>query len=173
MRMRRDLRPIALTLACALVGLTANAQAAQPDACALIAPAQAGRILGTPVTAHMMDTSLAGPDAASMCRYAAKGGRGSFMLLAARLKVPNLAQEIASEKKQIRDESVKMMKITPKITDISGLGDAAFLVDSGGYMQLHVFANGNKIVVNRNAQATDKVINEIKQLARSALARLK
>lgn len=43
--------------------------AAQPDACALFVPSAAGRVLGTKATAHAMDTSLAGRNAASMCRY--------------------------------------------------------------------------------------------------------
>jgi hypothetical protein len=171
--MRRRLRPIGLAVALALVSAAPHAEAAQPDACTLIAPARASHILGAAITVHKVDTSIAGPNAASMCRYASGHMGSSFMLLAAHLKVPNLAHEIASEKKRIRDESVKMIKITPKISDVNGLGDAAFLVDSGGFLQLHVFAHGNKIVVNRTTRATKKVIAETKELARAALDGLK
>lgn len=145
----------------------------QPDACMLIDPAQAGRILGHPITVHPVDTKLASSGAASMCNYSSGHMRGGFMLLAAHLSVTDLAREMASEKKEIRDESIKALNITPKISDVSGLGAAAFLVDSGGFLQLHIFAHGNKLVLNRNAKATPKVVNETEQLARAALARLK
>jgi len=153
--------------------LRVQAAGSQPDACTLIDPAQAGRILGHPVAVHPVDTKLAGPGAASMCNYSSGHMRGGFMLLAARLSVTDLANEMASEKKEIRDESMKALNITPKISDMSGLGDAAFLVDSGGFLQLHVFVHGNKIVINRNTKATPKVVDETEQLARAALARLK
>lgn len=169
---RRRVPSIGLAAALALTGLTLRAEAAQPDACALIAPAQASHILGTAVTAHKVDTHLAGPGAASMCNYSTGHMNSGFMLLAAHLKVPDLAHEVASEKKRIHDESVKMLKIAPKISDVGGLGDAAFLVDSGGFLQLHVFAHGDKIVINRNARATKKVVAETEQLARAALGGL-
>lgn len=169
---QRFLLSVGLGAMLALAGLAPRAEAAQPDACKLIAPAQASHILGAAVTVKKVDTHLAGPDAASMCRYTTGHLHGSFMLLAAHLRPPDLAREVASEKKQIHDESMKMLKIAPKISDVSGLGDAAFLVDSGGFMQLHVFAHGDKIVINRNARATKKVVAETEQLARAALGGL-
>ena len=108
-----------------------------------------------------------------MCNYSSGRMQGGFMLLAAHLSVVDLAHEVASEKKEIGDESMKALKIKPKFEDVSGLGDAAFLVDSGGFLQLHIFAHGNKIVVNRNTKATKKAVDETEQLARAALARLK
>lgn len=153
--------------------LPAQADSAPLDACSLINAGQASRILGVKITVHALDTSAAGPNAATMCRYSSGRVSGGFMLLVARLRVADLAHEIASEKREIRSETSKMMKTTPKITDVADLGDAAFLVDTGDFLQLHVFAHGNKLVVNRTVRATKTIIDQTEQLARVALARLK
>jgi len=149
-----------------------HAAESQLNACSLISAAQASHVIGTTVTARAVDTSAAGPDAASMCHYSTGKVRSGFMLLAAHLKVADLTGEMASEKKRISTEMAKMLKITPKISDVTALGDGAFLVESSVSLQLHVFAHGNKLVLTRNGQATKKVIDETKQLARTALNHL-
>jgi hypothetical protein len=162
-------------LAIAIAGMTmlrAHAAGPQPDACSLIDAAQASKILSIPITVHPVDTSAAGPGAASMCRYSSGHIMGGFMVLAAHLAAPNLAREVASEKQRISSDTNPIMKTAPKITDVAGLGDAAFLVDAGSFLQLHVFAHGNKLVVNRTARATKEVIDQTEQLARVALGRL-
>ena len=169
---QRLLRSIALGAALALAGVVPRAEAAQSDTCALIPAAQASQILGAAVTEKNVNTHLARPGAAGMCNYSTGPMHGGFILLVVRLRVMNLAREVTSEKKQIRN-TMNMLNITPKISDVSGLGNAAFLADCGGFMQLNVITNGAKIEIDRNARATKKVIAETEQLVRTALGRLR
>lgn len=175
--MRLQIRWLKLGVVTALLTALAihliHAAESQLNACSLIGVAQASHITGSTITARAVNTSAAGPGAASMCHYSTGQVRGSFMLQVAHLKVADVAREMASEKRRISTEMMKMLKMTPKISDVSGLGDGAFLVDSNGSLQLHIFANGNKLVLTRNGRATKKAIDEIKQLAQLALSRLK
>jgi hypothetical protein len=167
-----QLRSIALGVTLALAGVMPRAEAAQSNTCALIPAAEASQIIGSAVTERNVDTHRAGPRAAGICNYSTAPMQGGFILRVVHLRVMDLAREVASEKKQIRN-SMSMLNITPKITDVSGLGNAAFLADCGGFMQLNVITNGDQIVIDRNARANKKVIAETEQLARTALSRLR
>ena len=142
------------------------------DACKLISADQAGRILGTTITVRAIDTSAAGPNAASMCNYAAPGIGGGFMLLAAHIGYSDAAAEVASQKKQ---EAADVPPTLPKpsFSDVQGLGDAAYLYKTPGNFQLHVLAHGAAIVVNRNVDASARAVDQARRIARIALANLR
>lgn len=167
MRIRTTI--LAGVVALAAVGVQA---ASRPDACALIPPAAAGNILGAKVTAHAMDTSAAGPGAASMCRYSTGRVGGGFLLLAGRVHYTNAAQEVAQRKKEaVSDVPPGVGK--PAFADVKGLGEAAYLAESPGYFQLHVLNRGTVIVINMNRDATAANVTQAERLARVALAHLK
>lgn len=175
--MARSFKPLFL-FAAAILALAApipGKAAGQPDACKLVDPASAAKLMGGSVTAKPIDTNAAGPDAASMCFYSAGNPAAGFMLLAAHLHPANLATEIARQKREVTASSAppgtNMAK--PKITDVAGIGKAAFLVAMPGFLQVHAFASGAVIVVNQNRNATPDAISQAKAFARLAMKGLK
>lgn len=167
-RFYRGVRAIAVTWS---LGYIATTNAAGLDACKLISADQASAILGSKITAHSMDTSAAGPNAGSMCRYAGRGSGSGFMLIAAHLKYTDAAKEVASRQKEaLSDNPPGLPK--PRFTAVKGLGDAAYLATTSAYFQLHVLAHGNVIVINRNTAVSTRAVQQTKELARAALARL-
>lgn len=152
---------------------TCRAAAQKLDACKLIDPVAAGKILGTKLTPTPIESRIPGR-AVSLCLYKGTPEHGGFMLLVAPLHVADLAREVAAEKKRIIVDSpppgVKMTE--PKVRDLTGLGDAAFLVTVGNFLQIHVFAHDLKIVVNRNVKPTPSAIAETKKLVALALKNL-
>ena len=142
------------------------------DACKLVSADQASRILGTKITVRAIDTSEAGPDAGSMCNYSGGGIGSGFMLIAAHIGYSDAAAEVASQQKE---ESSHLPPGIPHPTfsTVEGLGDAAYLYKTAGSFQLHVLAHGDAIVINRNAAATAKEVDQTKQIARIALSNLK
>jgi hypothetical protein len=151
---------------------TAASAGGKIDACKLISAEQAGKILGTTITIRAIDTSAAGPNAASMCNYAGPGIGGGFMLIAAHIGYSDAAAEVASQKKQ-ESSDVPPTLPKPSFSDVQGLGDAAYLYKTPGSFQLHVLAHGAAIVVNRNVNASTKAVDQAKQIAKAALANLK
>ena len=149
-----------------------KAAGAQIDACSLLSAQEAGAVLGVPMTQKAVDTSAAGPDAATMCHFSSTSSRQGYMLLASWLKVSDLAQEVESQKNEIRKDMQEHINVTPKIEDVSGLGDAAFLVEMTGDVQLHAFAKGAVIVVSRNVDATPENVAQLEKFARAALGHL-
>jgi hypothetical protein len=141
------------------------------DACKLVSADQAGKILGTKITIRAIDTSAAGPDAASMCNYAGQAIGSGFMLIAAHIGYSDAAVEVASQKKEaVADVQPTLPK--PSFSDIQGLGDAAYLYKTPGSFQLHVLAHGDAIVINRNVNASAKAVDQAKQIAKTALSNL-
>jgi hypothetical protein len=142
------------------------------DACQLISASQAGKILGTKITAKPIDTSAAGPDAASMCNYSGNGiGRG-FMLMVGHLKYSDAASEVKRREKQaVADIPPGIPK--PSFEGVKNIGDAAYLAKTSTTFQLHVLDHGNVIVVNRNVAASAKAVKQAQQIARVALKQLK
>ena len=155
----------------ALGGCSGTAE--RPDACKLVDPAAAGKILGTTLTAKRIDTHLAGKNAASLCNYSSGRIKTSFLLIAAPLKAPNLAAEIARQKKSILGEKLPAGIPKPTISDVSGVGDGAFLVTMGPSLQLHAFAHGVSLVVSRNVTPSTDARDQTKQIAQLAIAGLK
>jgi hypothetical protein len=149
-----------------------KASGSQIDACSLLSAEQAGAALGVSMTQKAVDTSTAGPDAATMCHYSSPSFSQGYMLLASWLKVSDLAKEVDSQKTEIRQDFQKHINVTPKIVDVSDLGDAAFLVEMDGDLQLHAFAKGAVIVVDRNVNATPENIAQVEKFARAALSHL-
>jgi hypothetical protein len=151
-----------------------SSAAAKPDACKLIDPAAAGKILGATITTKPIQIGSADDKATSMCSYQDGTVGGGFMLLAAELHPKNLADEVASEEKSVTQDSgppgLNLPK--PEVRDISGLGDAAFLVSSAQSLELHVFAHGAKVVIVRNVKPTPDLVDQTEKLARLALAKL-
>lgn len=170
--MSRFNRGMRVIVAACTLGFIATTNAAGIDACKLISADQASRILNSKITAHTMDTSAAGPDAGSMCNYAGKRSGSGFMLIAAHIKYTDAAQEVASRQKEAL-EDIPPGLTKPGFTSVKGLGDAAYLATTSAYFQLHVLAHGSVIVINRNTAATTKAVEQTKELARAALARLK
>jgi len=149
-----------------------HAAGANIDPCQLISAAQASRILGTKITVHAMDTSVAGSGAGSMCRFVGSGMGGGFMLIAARVNYSNATAEVARREKEALSDTPPGIP-TPSFTDVKGLGDAAYLAKTSAYFQLHVLAQGAVIVINRNVAASAKSVEQTEQLARIALTHLK
>ena len=168
-RFNRSMRAI---VAVCTLGYMATTNAAGLDACKLISADQASTILGSKITAHSMDTSAAGPNAGSMCRYAGKGSGSGFMLIVAHLKYTDAAKEVASRQREALSDNPPGLP-TPRFTAVKGLGDAAYLATTSAYLQLHVLTHGNVIVINRNTAASTSAVQQTKKLARAALARLK
>ena len=132
----------------------------------------AGRILGTKVTVKPVDTSAAGPDAASICDYETGTLHGGFMLLAGRIHYTDAAAEVAYQKKTAAGDVPPGMA-KPTFTDVKGLGEAAYLLKAAGSFQLHVIAHGTAIVIGMLQNATPTAVTQSKQLARIAYSHLK
>ena len=138
------------------------------DACTLIDPVQAGKVLDTTIRVKPVDTSAAGPGAASMCNYQAAQMGDSFMVIAGHIRYSDAARQMAERKREILDGYPSDMA-KPLLVDVPGLGDAAVLARSPGYFQLHVLANGKVLVINRNHAADDVAVKQVEELARLAL----
>ena len=144
--------------------------AGAPDACKLVAPDLVTKIMGTPISAKPVDHG--GGTNVSMCSYQGAAVGSGFMLIAAVLPKGDLAAEVASQKKTVADDAPPPGIEKPKVADVSGVGDAAFLVSSNVMVQLHVFARGDKLVISRNVPASPKAIAQEKQVAEAAIANL-
>lgn len=167
------MRFLTLTVSAALLfSYAIRSDAANPDACTLIPAAAASKVLGTKVAAHAMDTSLAGPNAASMCRYSTGRIGGGFMLLAGRVHYTDAAREVAERKKEALSDAPAGTR-KPTFRDVKGLGEAAYLAESSGYFQLHVLQRGTVVVVNMNRGADSRAVAQAEKLARVALGNLK
>lgn len=144
-----------------------------PDACKVVDLAQAQQVLGAKLTAKSITPSSA-PKGVSMCNYSDGTVHGGFMLLTAPMHPDDLAAEVASEKKSILDSSASADASLPqpKIQDVSGLGDAAFLVTSDAYLQLHVIGHGVKLVFTRTVGPDPTAIANLEKLAKDVLAGL-
>ena len=168
------IRPFALTAAVSaglLVFAAVPALAAgAPDACKLVAPDLVTKIMGTPISAKPVDHG--GGNDVSMCSYQGATIGSGFMLIAAALPKGDLAAEVADQKKTVLNDTPPPGIEKPKVADVSGVGDAAFLVSSNVMVQLHVFAHGDKLVISRNVPASSKAIAEEKQVAQAAIANL-
>ena len=159
-------------VAAGTLGFSVTSQAANIDACHLISADEASKIIGTQLTVHAMDTSAAGPNAGSMCSYAGKKYSSDFMLIAGHVDYTDVAKEVASRKKEMLSDIPPGLPV-PSFTDVKGLGDAAYLSKTSSYFQLHVLKHGNVIVINRNTAANAQAVEQVKQIARTALMRLK
>ncbi len=172
-RTQTRLSVLAAFIGTALIAAPQAAIAAPIDACKLVDLPAARKVLGTTLSTKPVNVSASGTDT-SMCNYTDGTMHGGFMLLAAPLKVDNLADEVASQEKSIAEDSappgVKMPK--PTISNVSGLGDAAFLVTIGDSLQIHAFAKNAVIVVSRNVKATPKEIAKSEKVARLAMTNL-
>ena len=151
---------------------SAKAAGSQIDACSLLSAEQAGAVLGVSITRKPVDTSAAGPDAATMCHYSSTSFPQGYMLLASWLKVSDLAKEVESQKSEIRQDMQQHLNVTPKIVGVKDMGDAAFLVEMDGALQLHAFAKGAVIVASRNVNATAENVAQLETFARAALSHL-
>jgi hypothetical protein len=149
-----------------------EAAGSQIDACSLLSADQAGAVLGASVTRKPIDTSAAGPGASTMCHYASAGSPQGYLLQASWLKVSDLAKEVDSQKAEISKDFQQHLNVTPKIVDVNGMGDAAFLVEMDGALQLHAFAKGAVIVASRNVSATPENLAQLEKFSRAALSHL-
>ena len=144
------------------------------DACTLVSATAAGRILGTRVTVKAVDTSAAGPDAASMCDYETGRIHGGFMLIAGRIHYTNAAAEVAYQKKTAtNDVPPPGIDYKPTFVDVKGLGEAAYLLKVHGSFQLHVLNHGTAVIIAMLQNASPKLLAQSEQLARIALGNLK
>ena len=146
-------------------------KAAQIDACKLIDPAAAGKIVGTTLTVKKQDTSDS-PDNASICHFLGENFGTGFMLSVGQMN-GSAAENAADAKKSVAEDFKDNANIDVTEKDISGLGDAAFVAYSGDFVQMLVYAGNNVIEVNRNTGGSDKVISETEKIAHMALDNLK
>lgn len=151
--------------------LGAAAGAGKIDACKLISAAAAAKVLGTAVTVKPIDTSAAGPDAASMCSYQTGHVAGGFSLLAGRVAYKDAAAEVAHRKKEAVSDVPPGIP-TPTFTDVKGLGEAAYLAKTSSSLELHVLQHGAVIVITVVRKPDDATTKECERLARVALAHL-
>lgn len=141
------------------------------EACKLISAADAGKILGTPVTVKPIDTSAAGPDAASMCSYQTGHVGGGFSLLAGRAHYSDATAEVARRKKEAVS-GIPPGIPTPTFTDVPGLGQAAYLAKTSSSLELNVLQGGAVLVVTFVGKPDEATIEKSEKLARVALAGL-
>ncbi len=163
---------IALGLTLSFTAAPSYAGSGRIDACTLVSATAAGRILGTRVTVKAVDTSAAGPGAASICDYDTGSLHGGFMLIAGRIHYTNAAAEVAYQKKTAAGDVPPGMA-KPTFTDVKGLGEAAYLLKAAGSFQLHVLAHGAGVVISMLQDASPKTLAQSKKLARIALGNLK
>lgn len=146
---------------------------AKIDACKLITTDAASKVLGTTVKTKAIDTSSSGPGAASMCNYNDGTIHGGFMLIAGRFsRHLDMAKEAASEEKSAVKEWKQHAGGSPTVTDIKGLGEAAYLFKARSTTELHVLSHGASLVFVRTVDASPKVVKQTEALARLALANL-
>ena len=84
----------------------------------------------------------------------------------------DLAKEIDSQKTEITQSMQQHLEVTPKIVDVNDMGDAAFLVEMDGSLQLHAFAKGAVIVASRNVSATPENLAQLEKFSRAARSHL-
>lgn len=146
-------------------------RAGKIDACKLISAAEAQKILGTAVKVKPVDTSAAGPDAASMCSYQTGRVRGGFMLLAGRAKYGNAAAEVTRREKEAVSDIPPGIP-TPTFAGVQGLGEAAYLAKTSSSLELHVLQHGVVIVVTVVRKPDAATIKECEAVARVVLTHL-
>jgi len=141
------------------------------NACQLVSVGEAQEALGAEVTTKPIDTSAAGPEAASMCSYQTGRVGGGFMLLAGPLQYDDAAAEVANRKKEAVSD-VPAGIPTPTFKDVSDLGDAAYLAETPGSLELHVLDHGAVIVLTMNRKPDGAAESLAERLARFAIRRL-
>lgn len=146
-------------------------RAAKIDACKLLSAAEAGKVLGATVKVKPVDTSAAGPDAASMCSYQTGRVRDGFMLLVGRAKYGDAAAEVARREKEAVSDVPPGIP-TPTFTDVHGLGEAAYLAKTSASLELQVLQHGVVIVITVVKKPDDASIKECERVARVVLANL-
>lgn len=163
-----------LPLAACSTSSSDSQASAKIDACKVISPDAASKILGATIRTKTIDTSSAGPGAASMCNYNDGTIHGGFMLIAGRFsRNLDMAKEAASEEKSAVKEWKQHAGGSPTVTDIKGLGEAAYLFKAPSTTELHVFSHGTSLVLVRTVDASPTVVKQTEALARLALANLK
>ena len=163
---------VAIAILSLAIANISQARSGKIDACKLISASEASHILGSKIKARAMDTSVAGPNAASMCSYSSRHINNGFMLIAGRIKYSNAAHEVKAQQK-IAASHIPPGIPKPSFTSVKQIGDAAYLYKTPRAFQLHVLAHGYSIVISRNVATSTKFINQAKQLVRVALKRLK
>lgn len=146
-------------------------EARQIDACDLVSAAEAQEVLGTEVTTKPTDTSAAGPDAASMCSYQTGQVGGGFMLLAGRVRYDDASAEVANRKKEEVSDVPEGIP-TPTFTDVSDLGEAAYLAETPQSLELHVLDHGAAIVLTMTRKPDAAAESLAERLAHFAVRRL-
>jgi hypothetical protein len=141
------------------------------DACTLLSASQAAKILGAEVTSKPVDTSGAGPDAASICHYQTHQVRGGFTLLAGRVQYADPAAEMADRKKaEVSDLPPGIP--TPTFSDVTGLGEAAYLAETPESVELHVLDHDAVIVVTLVRKPDPAAEDLAERLGRAAVQNL-
>jgi hypothetical protein len=141
------------------------------NACELVSVGEAQEALGAEVTTKPIDTSAAGPEAASMCSYQTGHVGGGFMLLAGRLQYDDAAAEAANREKEAVSNLPPGIP-TPTFKDVSGLGEAAYLAETPESLELHVLDHGSVIVLTMNRKPDGAAESLAERLAGFAIRRL-
>jgi hypothetical protein len=152
-----------------------QALADPPDACGLIPPAAASKILKTSVSAKPVIKAAARRMGASLCDYETAQMHGGFMIIAGRIRYHDARKEAASQQRLMREDTPPSG--VPPMTfagNLPHLGEAAWLVKGpGSSFQIHVLAHGVSLVISMNRDATSARIAQARRLAETALDHLR
>lgn len=166
--------PFAAMLLAAGCNNSAGSAPAALDACSLIDATKASSIIGAQVMPKPVNNSASGGGGASICNFGTGKTNGGFMLLAGSIDMKKGASaEAEDQKAQIIADTKKNLGITPTIESIQDLGDAAYVVNMAGSVQLHVLSGNESLVISRTVPASAQIVDELKSLAKLALANSK
>lgn len=145
------------------------------DACGLIPPAAASKILKTSVSAKPVIKASARKMGTSLCDYETAQMHGGFMIIAGRVRYHDARKEAVGQQRLMR-ENPPPPGIPPMTFagNLPHLGEAAWLVKGpGSSFQIHVLAHGVSLVISMNRDATPARIAQARRLAETALDHLR
>lgn len=142
------------------------------DACTLIGPQRAGAILGKTVTTKHVGPTPAKASDPSECVYMTGGINGGFLLLVARTGFHDAQDEARSQMAVSGKEQMPPGISALRARMVDGPGEAAYLVTSSAFTQLHVFDHGVRLLVSINQSPSPTVRAHAHKLAEAALDHL-
>jgi hypothetical protein len=167
---------LAGTLAAFLSGCSAASDPAieTRDACTLVDAAAAAAILGEPVTTNAVTPASAANNNVSLCNYETGTLHHGFMVTVGPHHLASIANDAAGrmqDNAKSAADAFPDLKVT--LSDIPGLGDAAYLLTTDAYIQVYVFSSAYQVLINRTIAPTPDAVDDTEKIAALALAGLK